>query len=99
MLLWLFTGAFLLVGLASVVIPMVKPRKSWHATLSEGELVKLVRREKFKVMRKLKDLQTELEAGSIAQPEFERLSETYTHEVVLIQRRLDEIVAEGKHGS
>ena len=86
----------LLIGLliASAVVIVLSPifgnPVPWVSNRADAA-VRAVKKEKAQVLRILKDLEFELENGSIDRAEYDRLARSHKANVVLLNRRLNDL--------
>ncbi len=78
--------------LAVVVHGLAGPREAWSLETSAGRLSELTRR-KERLLRVLKDLEQELEAGSIRREDYTALARDYKRRVAAVLRDLDRVRA------
>ncbi len=75
--------------LAWMLRPLFAPRQAWTSS-GEGGARKRLEREKAGVLRLLKDLDVEKDAGSISEEEYQELRNAYRIEAAMIQRKVRE---------
>ncbi len=93
-LLWWAVAAFLLtIGLAWVLLPLFGVALPWRADMAEDDARRLIKREKAKAMRRIKDLEHERDAGMIDERDYEHFRRGAMEEVVLFNRRLEDLTA------
>ena len=85
----------LVISAAAFVVtrPLWGRREPW--TIHTEESIRaLLDREKERVLRTLKDLEEEKEAGAIGEEEFRELYESFRVEAALINRRYEELLGD-----
>ncbi len=93
-MLWL--AFFLLVVVAALLVivwPLRKPRVPWQALRTPAALNSLLL-EKERLLRLLKDLDMERDAGTLGEAQYEELRRAYRIEAALAERRYQELGAE-----
>ena len=75
--------------LAWMLRPLFTPRQAWTSSMGDDPR-KLLEREKAGVLRLLKDLDVEKDAGSLSDEEYQQLRDVYRIEAAIIQRRVKE---------
>lgn len=96
----LLTVAVAVALLAWVLAPLFGLRRSW-APRERATAGEQLEGERGKLLRALKDLEHEREAGTIGAEEYEELRRDYLAETAAVYRRLDEIAksaGEGERG-
>jgi len=86
------TIAIALTLLAWIVAPLFGVRRSW-APRERATAAEQLEAERGKILRALKDLEQERDAGTIGESEYDELRRDYLAEAAAVYRRLDEIGA------
>ena len=82
--------AVILSGLAWILMPLTGVRRSW-APQERASIEEQLLTERGKILRAIKDLEHEFEAGSIVGDEYEELRAEYLAEAAAVYRRLDSL--------
>ena len=77
----------------AIIVPVFGRPEPWVLE-GAGPTVKMLRKEKGRVLRLLKDLELEREAGSIDEERYEELRQSYLTEAAVLNRRLEELDSE-----
>ena len=76
-----------------VLLPLAGARRSW-APQERASIEEQLLAERGKILRAIKDLEHEFEAGSIVGDEYEELRAEYLAEAAAVYRRLDSLGVE-----
>jgi len=85
-------AALSLALLAWILAPLFGLRRSW-APRERATAAEQLEAERGKILRALKDLEQERDAGTIGESEYEELRRDYLAEAAAVYRRLDELGA------
>ena len=77
-------------ALVWMVLPLFGARRSW-ATRETASVEQQLFDERSRLLRAIKDLEHEHEAGSIEEGEYQELRSDYLAEAAAVYRRLDEL--------
>ena len=99
-LIWWAMAAFLLtVALAWVLLPVFGEPRPWRVELQGSDARRLIQRERAKALRRVKDLEHERDAGMISGPDYDVMRRAAMEEIVLFNRRLDDLSSEPSAGA
>lgn len=85
--------SLIVAAIVAVIVPLIRPREPWELS-DDGapgpeNVLEILAREKEKVLRQLKDLETERESGAMAEKDYDELRAAYLGEAALINRRIE----------
>ena len=83
----------ILISLAWILAPLLGLKRSW-AGAERASVEQQLLEERARLLRSLKDLEHEHEAGSIGDEEYAELRTDYLAETAAVYRRLEELGAE-----
>ncbi len=79
-------------ALLVIIVPLIRPRQPWELSADATgpvNVLQLLGAEKEKVLRQLKDLETERESGAMSDEDYTELRAAYLGEAALLNRRLE----------
>ena len=77
-------------ALGGIIVGLLSDKEVWDLDEGEGLLSRLGR-ERGRMLRSLKDLEFEHEAGTLSTEEFRSLRQEYKRRAIVVSRRLDRL--------
>ncbi|MFN0058889.1 MAG: hypothetical protein ACKVX7_10575 [Planctomycetota bacterium] len=91
-LMYLVTFLLLLVVSAALILwPLTRRREPWTVATDFSEIARLLADEKRRLLRAVKDLAHEREAGTVSAAEEQEVRAKLMHDAAVLNRRMDEL--------